>query len=106
MNLQNWLDSKRLISPFKRYARKTAQVRDVINNPLFLINYKTHMRSLMQIFRTKPITLDDSCETGLKRCLSAFDLTFLGIGAIIGTGIFVLTGIAAATQSGPAVECA
>ena len=32
-----------------------------------------------------------------------FDLTLLGIGAIIGTGIFVLTGHAAATQSGPAV---
>lgn len=42
-------------------------------------------------------------DTGLKRCLSAWDLTFLGIGAIIGTGIFVLTGVAAATQAGPAV---
>ncbi len=40
---------------------------------------------------------------GLKKCLSAFDLTLLGIGAIIGTGIFVLTGVAAATQAGPAV---
>ncbi len=40
---------------------------------------------------------------GLKRCLSAFDLTLMGIGAIIGTGIFVLTGVAAATTSGPAV---
>lgn len=53
------------------------------------------------IFRTKPIATDD--DTGLKRCLSKWDLAFLGIGAIIGTGIFVLTGIAAATQSGPAV---
>jgi APA family basic amino acid/polyamine antiporter len=35
--------------------------------------------------------------------LSKWDLAFLGIGAIIGTGIFVLTGVAAATQSGPAV---
>jgi APA family basic amino acid/polyamine antiporter len=57
----------------------------------------------MQIFRTKHITPDDFTQSGLKRCLSAWDLTFLGIGAIIGTGIFVLTGIAAATQSGPAV---
>lgn len=57
----------------------------------------------MQIFRTKNITPDDFIQSGLKRCLSAWDLTFLGIGAIIGTGIFVLTGIAAATQSGPAV---
>ncbi len=54
----------------------------------------------LAIFRTKPI---EASETGLKRCLSAFDLTLLGIGAIIGTGIFVLTGIAAANQAGPAV---
>ncbi|HTP41843.1 MAG TPA: amino acid permease [Nitrospiria bacterium] len=41
--------------------------------------------------------------TGLRRCLSALDLTLLGIGAIIGAGIFVLTGIAAATKAGPAI---
>lgn len=52
------------------------------------------------IFRTKPV---EHTDTGLKKCLSAFDLTLLGIGAIIGTGIFVLTGIAAANQAGPAV---
>src|SRR5687767_15518070 len=40
---------------------------------------------------------------GLRRSLSAFDLTLLGIGAIIGTGIFVLTGTAAANQAGPAI---
>ncbi len=54
----------------------------------------------ISIFRTKPV---EQTDTGLKRCLSAFDLTLLGIGAIIGTGIFVLTGIAAANQAGPAV---
>ena len=57
----------------------------------------------MQIFRTKHISSNDFRESGLRRCLSATDLTLLGIGAIIGTGIFVLTGIAAATQAGPAV---
>ncbi|CAA9892354.1 Methylthioribose transporter [Candidatus Methylobacter favarea] len=57
----------------------------------------------LQIFRTKHITSDNDIDYGLKRCLSTWDLAFLGIGAIIGTGIFVLTGIAAATQSGPAV---
>lgn len=57
----------------------------------------------MRIFRTKTPNHDDVHATGLKRCLSAFDLTFLGVGAIIGTGIFVLTGVAAATQAGPAV---
>jgi APA family basic amino acid/polyamine antiporter len=57
----------------------------------------------LQIFRTKHITTEIHLDHGLKRCLSAWDLAFLGIGAIIGTGIFVLTGVAAATQSGPAV---
>ncbi len=56
---------------------------------------------LQQLFRTKPIV--GHTDTGLKKCLSAFDLALLGIGCAIGTGIFVLTGIAAATQSGPAV---
>ena len=54
------------------------------------------------LFRRKPMTSEE-VDHGLKRCLSALDLTLLGIGAIIGTGIFVLTGHAAATQSGPAV---
>lgn len=56
----------------------------------------------LPLFRTKHIIETDE-EHGLRRCLSAWDLAFLGVGAIIGTGIFVLTGIAAATQAGPAV---
>src|SRR5688572_23913040 len=39
----------------------------------------------------------------LRRTLSAWDLTLLGVGAIIGTGIFVLTGTAAANQAGPGI---
>ena len=39
----------------------------------------------------------------LKRALSAWNLTMLGIGAIIGAGIFVLTGTAASLYAGPAV---
>src|SRR5919106_2704132 len=39
----------------------------------------------------------------LRRTLTALDLTLLGIGAIIGTGIFVLTGTAAANQAGPGI---
>lgn len=57
----------------------------------------------MNLFRTKLLTPDEVQDSGLKRVLSAFDLTFLGIGAIIGTGIFVLTGVAASTLAGPAV---
>lgn len=55
---------------------------------------------MKSLFRRKMTTSEDF---GLSRVLSAFDLTLLGIGAIIGTGIFVLTGVAAATQAGPAV---
>ncbi|MDH4273403.1 MAG: amino acid permease [Gammaproteobacteria bacterium] len=57
----------------------------------------------MNILRTKPINADVQKDSGLKRCLSALDLTILGIGAIIGAGIFVLTGVAAATHAGPAI---
>jgi APA family basic amino acid/polyamine antiporter len=57
----------------------------------------------MRILRTKHSVPDDFQDSGLRRCLDASDLTLLGVGAIIGTGIFVLTGIAAATQAGPAV---
>ena len=57
----------------------------------------------LPIFRTKHVASHEHTEHGLNRCLSAWDLAFLGVGAIIGTGIFVLTGIAAATQAGPAV---
>lgn len=42
-------------------------------------------------------------EKGLKRTLSATSLVALGIGAIIGAGLFSLTGIAAAENAGPAV---
>ena len=58
---------------------------------------------LKRLFRVKAVVSDLERRSGLKPVLSALDLTLLGVGAIIGTGIFVLTGIAAANQSGPAV---
>jgi APA family basic amino acid/polyamine antiporter len=59
----------------------------------------------MSLFATKPIEPASARESGepMRRVLGAVDLTLLGIGAIIGTGIFVLTGQAAAAHSGPAV---
>lgn len=44
-----------------------------------------------------------SSSNGLKRSLSSTSLVALGIGAIIGAGLFSLTGIAAAEHAGPAV---
>ena len=62
----------------------------------------------MSLFATKPISriVAEAEETGahtFKKTLSALDLTMLGIGAIIGPGIFVLTGQAAGKHAGPAV---
>jgi len=55
--------------------------------------------------RVKPIDLimkqSGDKKHGLKRTLNAFSITLLGIGAIVGTGIFVLTGVAAAKYAGP-----
>ena len=62
----------------------------------------------MGVLRTKSIEQSirdtEESEHRLKKDLSAMDLTVFGIGVIIGTGIFVLTGIAAATKAGPAVS--
>src|ERR1700704_3376992 len=60
----------------------------------------------MDLFRRKSVTaLQDEAlgDKSLKRALGATNLTALGIGAIIGTGIFVLTGTVAAQNAGPAV---
>jgi APA family basic amino acid/polyamine antiporter len=50
-----------------------------------------------------PIIAEDGHSPGLKRSLGAFNLTMLGIGAIIGAGIFSLTGTAAAHYAGPGI---
>jgi APA family basic amino acid/polyamine antiporter len=57
----------------------------------------------MSLFRTKAVVVGLAADSGLKRSLNAFDLTMLGIGAIIGAGIFVLTGKSAANFAGPAI---
>ena len=59
-----------------------------------------------RLFITKPIDqllIESKDSGGLRRSLSALNLTTLGIGAIIGAGIFVLTGQAAAQYAGPGI---
>ena len=59
----------------------------------------------MDLFRRKSI--DElqaaAAASGMLKNLAAVDLLMLGIGAVIGTGIFVLAGVAAAKYAGPAV---
>ncbi len=60
----------------------------------------------MNLFITKPFSPSvhaDAGEGGLKRVLTARQLMLLGIGGVIGAGIFVLTGQAAANHAGPAI---
>ena len=57
----------------------------------------------MSLFITKPVQDAAAVESGLKRSLTATQLTLLGIGAVIGAGIFVLSGHAAAEHAGPAI---
>ncbi len=59
----------------------------------------------MNLLRTKPLeTVFAEAESGtLRRALGPWNLISLGIGAIIGVGIFVLTGTAAAANAGPAI---
>ena len=59
----------------------------------------------MSALRTKPITelTASTSRHGLRRVLGPWNLISLGVGAIIGTGIFVLTGQAAAANAGPGI---
>jgi APA family basic amino acid/polyamine antiporter len=61
----------------------------------------------MLLSRVKPLATilaeGSDHEHGLRRSLGPWALTAMGIGAIIGTGIFVLTGVASATRAGPSL---
>lgn len=62
---------------------------------------------MKDLFITKPLSIlfkeSELAEGGLKRHLSRMNLIFIGVGAVIGAGIFVITGTAAATHAGPSL---
>src|SRR5438094_1210011 len=69
-------------------------------------NRSNHHEGRMNLLRRKSVTdlqTEALTDHSLRRALGALNLTMLGIGAIIGTGIFVLTGTVAAVNAGPAV---
>jgi len=59
------------------------------------------------LLRTKPLALilenSESERRGLRRALGPWDLVAIGIGCIVGVGIFVLPGVEAATHAGPGI---
>jgi len=62
------------------------------------------MSILRECFAVRPVTDADLKGSGkLKKVLTAWSLTAIGLGATIGTGVFVLTGQVAANQAGPAI---
>ncbi|MDZ5761130.1 amino acid permease [Lyticum sinuosum] len=62
------------------------------------------MSSFKKFFKKKDINLNPNTnQSEFKRVLGPVDLIMMGIGAIIGAGIFVVTGNAASTVAGPAV---
>jgi APA family basic amino acid/polyamine antiporter len=65
------------------------------------------MSSVKALLRIKPVELlqaETEQPEKFRRVLGLWQLTGIGLGGIIGVGIFVLTGVVAATQSGPAVS--
>src|SRR4029453_19407114 len=71
----------------------------------FLVR-RSAQRMASQLFARKPLSLlldEMAGEHRLRRVLGPVQLTSLGVGAVIGTGIFVLTGVAAHDRSGPAL---
>jgi APA family basic amino acid/polyamine antiporter len=60
---------------------------------------------MSSLFRKKSLStmIAQSKKVELNRTLSLFDLIFLGVGCVIGTGIFVVTGVVAAQSAGPAI---
>ncbi|KAB7672649.1 amino acid permease [Bacillus sp. B1-b2] len=60
---------------------------------------------MSQLFRKKSLTtmISQSQNKALDRTMGVMDLIFLGVGCVVGTGIFVVTGVVAAESAGPAI---
>lgn len=61
------------------------------------------MHQSWHLFMKKPVQTDLYRKTGLAKTLTAFSLTTMGIGAIVGSGIFITPGLIAAKYAGPGV---
>ena len=83
-------------------------MHSVFFNNYYLCRHNLICRQRMNIFQRKPIDLllSESKEEGehtLKKTLGSYKLIALGLGAIIGAGLFSITGLAAGNHAGPAI---
>ncbi len=76
---------------------------DFRDHPVYSPGMKNQLLATKTVAEIEAADAADAAGYKLKRTLSATALTMLGIGGIIGTGIFVLTGVAAAQYAGPAL---
>ena len=62
-------------------------------------------RFLRYLARTKKVKVDpdDLLNTQLRRCLTTFDITLIGISSTLGSGVYILTGEVSATKTGPSI---
>ncbi|CAF4482572.1 unnamed protein product, partial [Rotaria magnacalcarata] len=60
-------------------------------------------RALAIVSRRKRISATNVLHSQLRRCLTVFDLTTLGIGSTLGAGIYILAGTVARDLAGPGV---
>ncbi|KAL3309939.1 Cationic amino acid transporter 4 [Cichlidogyrus casuarinus] len=68
---------------------------------MFMERFSSKSKELWRgMRRSKPLT-SSNMDTPLKRCLTVFDLTLLGIGNMAGSGIYVLTGTVIRDKAGP-----
>jgi amino acid transporter len=96
---------KELIKYFS-YVFICIAIIGTLDTYLIYLTYSAKLKLLfMSIWRVKPVAAfeADMKKSDLKRILTRWGLTSLGIGAIIGGGIFTLTGIAAHDYAGPAL---
>ncbi len=105
LGLSNYLNFSKL-KPFVslKDGQQDLESGFLIVRPFYLES--TVFMSWNQLFQTKSLNaMVSDMEQGhrLKRSLGPISLTAMGVGAIIGTGIFVLVGKAAANQAGPAI---
>ena len=82
----------------------SAPLARVVNGhgPLPSNKKRSFLQRLMAVKSVDEL-MEQAAESTLRRDLGAFSLTMVGIGEIVGSGIFVLTGTAAADHAGPAV---